>query len=76
MIQSLLTFDERNNLRSLSSSRLITIVNDEIEDVGYKLSFEERLCCHHSSWLFTHWYFVAKRFLTILVQSIKRRLHL
>lgn len=76
MIRSLLTFDNSKDFRSLLSSRLVHLVNKGIEDVGYELSFEERLACHHPSWLLTHWYFVAKRFLTIAIQSVKRRLHL
>lgn len=76
MIQSLLTFDHGKGLRSLSSSRLVNMVNNEIEKVGLKLSFEDNLACHHPSRLFSHWYFVTKRFLIIVVQSVKRRFHL
>ncbi|MBQ6244035.1 MAG: glycosyltransferase family 2 protein [Bacteroidales bacterium] len=76
MIQSLLTFDHGKGLRSLSSSRLVNMVNNEIENVGHELSFEDNLACHHPSWQFSHWFFIAKRFLIIAVQSVKRRLRL
>ena len=76
MAKGLLTFDTRTNCRTLSCSRLISILQDEVQKTDYKPSFDEYLILHHSSAAFTHWYFVFKRYLTIIVQSAKRRLHI
>lgn len=76
MVKNLLTFEKHSHLKMLSESRLIAELRKDVDETKYRMNVEEKLLLFYPSSIFTHWYFVLKRLLTISIQSIKRRFNL
>lgn len=74
MAKGLLTFDKIEKCKNLSSSRLISLIKNEVNSTPYKMTGEEFLIFQFSSSILTHYYFVLKHFLLIAIQSSRRRI--